>query len=353
MKLVVTIDVEEDNWGEFCTAGYSLENVKKIRKLQGIFDKYRVRPTYLVNYPVATDRCSIEMFREFLGAGKCEVGAHCHPWNTPPFEESLGEYNSMLCNLPDDLQYRKLASLKDAICNNLDVTPVSFRAGRWGFSRSIASALVKLGFKIDTSVTPYTDWSIYSGVDYRASTPDPYRFDADNIFRPANSGQLWQIPASIGFVQSHYKACNWLLRQAERAVLRKLRIKGILARLHLLNMVFLSPEVSSGKDMVRLARRMRSLGFTVLNLFFHSATLLPGRNPFTANEQDEQIFYQRLVDFFEFANASNIEPVLLRDVPDYLCLSKAGMASAELSAVDRGEREKRWSANKEIGRAGN
>ena len=55
MKLIVTIDAEEDNWGEYWLAQYSVQNIENIPELQEIFDRFNVKPTYLVNYPVASD----------------------------------------------------------------------------------------------------------------------------------------------------------------------------------------------------------------------------------------------------------------------------------------------------------
>ena len=177
MKLVVTIDVEEDNWGEFIPVGYSLENIKKIQGLQELFDQYDIKPTYLVNYPVVTDKFSIEMFKRFLAEEKCEIGMHCHPWNTPPFEEEHSAVNSMMSNLPADLQFRKLKVLKETIVNNLGVNPVSYRAGRWAFHEGSARALVELGFKVDTSMMAYTNWSEIHGVNYADVSPEPFRFN--------------------------------------------------------------------------------------------------------------------------------------------------------------------------------
>ena len=313
MKLVITIDVEEDNWGEFITDGYSLENIKKIQGLQKIFDQFKVKPTYLINYPVATDKFSVEMFRSFVAEGKCEIGAHCHPWNTPPFEEDLGVYNSMLCNLPEKLQHRKLSILKNTIYQNLGINSVSFRAGRWAFGSSVARAFHKLGFKVDTSVTPYTKWNEWYGVDYRNSTPRPYRFSSDNIFKPIENGELLQIPVSIGFFQKNYAICSLLTKFVETKAMKKIRLKGVLYRLKILNKAFLSPEISTGQEMINLAERMKCLGFDILNLFFHSTTLLPGCSPFNNNQAEEKLFLQHITKFLEYVENERIESILLKD----------------------------------------
>jgi len=99
MHLVVTIDTEEDNWGQYSADSFSIENIKKIPALQEMFDEFSVVPTYLVTYPVATNRESVEILKDILQRGKCEIGMHCHPWSTPPFDEERNSFNSMLCNL--------------------------------------------------------------------------------------------------------------------------------------------------------------------------------------------------------------------------------------------------------------
>ena len=50
--LVVTIDVEEDNWGIY-RSKLTVENARKITRLQNLFDRYEIKPTYLVTYQVA------------------------------------------------------------------------------------------------------------------------------------------------------------------------------------------------------------------------------------------------------------------------------------------------------------
>ena len=98
MKFIVTIDTEEDNWDKYSRTDNPVENLKKIIPLQKIFDRYGVRPTYLISYPVATDPKCIEILKSILDQGQCEIGSQCHPWNTPPFVEEINEHNSMLTN---------------------------------------------------------------------------------------------------------------------------------------------------------------------------------------------------------------------------------------------------------------
>ncbi|MBJ6801409.1 polysaccharide deacetylase family protein [Geomonas propionica] len=313
MFLVVTIDTEEDNWGQYTDRSYSLKNLLKLHELQTLFDRYGVRPTYLINYPVATDPLAIELFSHFLAKDSCEIGMHCHPWNTPPYEESLCSFNSMLCNLPEELQYRKLKTLRDAIRDNFGVTPVSFRAGRWAFGSSTARSIQKLGLKIDTSVTSYTDWG-GNGVDYSAVPPRPYRFSSENILASDDSGELLQYPASVGFLQPHFDICSRAHELLRKNPLKQMRLCGLLDRLRLLNKVALSPETASGKSMVNLAKRFERLGINYLNLFFHSNSLVKGLSPFNRSDADTRRFFESLEQFLHYARERGMERSVLKEV---------------------------------------
>jgi len=301
LKFSVTIDVEEDNWNRYSRTENPVHNVKRLLTLQELFDRYGVRPTYLVDYPVVTDPVAVGILKEFLEHDKCEIGMHCHPWNTPPFTEELSDFNSMLSNLPEVLVSKKLTVLHAAIMENLQVKPVSFRAGRWGFSRSVAMALKELGYRIDTSVSPYVDWSDEHGPDYSQFQLLPYRFDPVNIASPRESGVLFEVPTTVGFLQGDFARCQKWTQQLKNAVGRKLRLQGIFARLGLLNKVWLSPELSDAKSMLKLMQRLEARSVPVLNMSFHSTSLMAGLTPFVLTVADEISFLERIEAVLAFA----------------------------------------------------
>jgi len=297
----VTIDVEEDNWDRYSTSDNPVTNVERLLTLQALFDRYGVRPTYLVNYPVVTNPFALGMLKKFLAQGKCEIGMHCHPWNTPPFSEELSDFNSMLSNLPGTLVRKKLTVLHGAIEENLQVKPVSFRAGRWGFSRSVAKALIELGYRVDTSVSPCVDWSDEHGPDYSRFQLLPYRFDPVDISSPRESGALLEIPTTVGFLQGNFARCQKWTQQLENAVSRKLRLQGVLGRLGLLNKVWLSPELSDARSMLKLLQRLAAQSVPVLNMSFHSTSLKAGLTPFVTSVAEEISFLERIEAVLAFA----------------------------------------------------
>lgn len=311
MDLIVTIDTEEDNWEHYSATDNPVENIRKIVRLQSLFDMFGVKPTYLITYPVATNPTSVEILKKILEDGKCEIGMHCHPWNTPPFEEEINAYNSMLCNLPQPLVQQKLRVLHKAICENFDVTPVSFRAGRWGFSSAVAQTLCQLGYRVDTSVCPFVDWGQYHGPDFSCFQLHPYRFHPDDIATPRGNGVLLEIPATVGFLQNNFERCQRWARLTETDFGKKLRLKGILSRLRLLNKVWLSPELASSDDMIRLAHRIRDMNYPCLNMSFHSNSLLASLSPFVQDKAGEEKFIHKIDEFLSFSAGAGFKPVTL------------------------------------------
>ncbi len=313
-KLVITIDAEEDNWRSFNLTRYTCENIARIHGLQEIFDNFNVKPTYLLTYPVATDEKAVSILKAISDADKCEIGAQCHPWNTPPLREEKNAANSMLCNLPADLQYAKLKCLQEAIRKRFAVEPISFRSGRFAYNTTVARNLHRLGYKIDTSITPYTNWTRGHGADFTRLSPRPFRVSPDNAFQECADGDLIEVPITVAFLQRNFGRSNYIINAATRRPINKLRLAGLLSRLRLLNKAWLSPEVSDSRTMIRLAQTMRQNNYPILNLMCHSSALKAGLTPFTKNEDDEKRLCQHLREFLIFARDTGIEPIRLSEV---------------------------------------
>jgi hypothetical protein len=311
--LAVSIDTEEDDWGGYTLDSFSVDNIQRIPRLQDLFDKYGVVPTYLVTYPVATDETSIKILGEIAKGGRCEIGTHPHPWNTPPVDEERNERNSFINNLPRELQFRKISTLHETICRNFRITPTSYRSGRWGFNGDVAGNLSRLGYLVDSSIIPYTDWSEYHGPDYTFLSAKPHALSPGSCDCEPNRYPLIEIPPSVGYLQKDQEACNRLYYRILGSPLKHLSMIGLLYRMRLLNREWLSPEKSSGPNMVKLAERMMKNGHQVLNLFFHSSSLLENRSPFVRTGKDAEEFLRRIEMFLAFARDRAIHPIKLSD----------------------------------------
>lgn len=318
MKLIISIDTEEDNWGEYRPVGHSLRNIERIPDLQQLFDSYAVRPTYLVSYPVVSDDRSVAVLREILESGRCEIGTHCHPWNTPPFEEETNATNSMLCNLPALLQYRKIHALHELIYKRFRIIPSSFRSGRWGYGADVSRAIQSLGYKVDSSITPYYSWSDSGGPDYTDIGPKPYLFSAEFPYTAIDwhDNGLVEIPVTVGFLQDDFDRSNRILKAVNRQPIRRFMLESVLYKLGVVNRIWLCPEFFDGPKLIEIARAMIRKGHALLNLFFHSPTLVAGLSPYTQTTDDVCRFLVRIKSFLEFAKEAGIESVTLSEGAD-------------------------------------
>ncbi|HSL21165.1 MAG TPA: hypothetical protein VK886_06485 [Vicinamibacterales bacterium] len=311
MYLAVTIDTEEDNWGEYDRSSYSVQNVTRIPRLQEIFAKHGVRPTYLITHPVATSARAVELLRMYHQENLCEIGTHLHPWNTPPLEERRTQVNSFLNNLPARLQYRKIETLHQTIAKNFGVEPRSFRSGRWGFSEDVARGLIRLGYAVDTSLYPATDWSPCGGPDYRECRHEPFVY---RVGHDAHDGALLEVPATIDFLQSRRGLANSAYWAVKRTLPAADTILAVLNRARLLNHVCLSPELCRADGMIRLAATLLRRGTRIVNMFFHSPSLLPGCSPFVKTEGDASAFLERIDRFLAFARSAGLRPVSMSEL---------------------------------------
>ena len=313
MKLIVTIDTEEDNWSRYSATENPVTNIERIVSLQRLFDEFGVMPTYLVTYPVATNLRSVEILKRILDEGKCEIGMHCHPWNTPPLDENvvIRKQDTMLWNLPEDLVSQKLSVLHEAICKNFGVAPVSFRSGRWGLGPGVARSLSKLGYRVDTSITPYVDWSSHYGPDFTRFGPEPFRFNAEGVSHEDVNGSILEIPTTVCFLQPNFKFCHRLTTALENPFGRLLRLKGFLACIGLVSKVWLSPELANSESMIRLARRMEKNNYPCINMTFHSTSLLAGLSPFVKSREEEHVFIQNINEFLVTSRKSGWESLSL------------------------------------------
>jgi hypothetical protein len=304
MYLTVTVDTEEDNWGEFTRSDYTVENLGRLPKIHDLFVGYGVRPTYLISYPVATSAAGIDILAGYRARGECEIGAHPHPCNTPPFEEERTEINSYICNLPSVLQFKKIDALTRTIHLNFGIRPTTYRSGRWGFSEEVARNLIRLGYTVDTSVFPVWNWS--PGPDFRHYSHEPFVYVMESI--SAGRSSLLEIPATVDFLQSPESFAAKIFHTIEEVPFGP-KILGAMNRMQFLNRVCLSPEVADVREMIRLANTLTDRGTRVLNLFFHSPTLLEGCSPFARTPGDVEAFITRIDSFLRFAIAAGFKPV--------------------------------------------
>jgi hypothetical protein len=292
--LVVVVDTEaEFDWArQQPRRAAGVTSVRRQMQTLPIFERYGVRPTFVLDYPVSTTPEGYEFVRDLHRSGACEIGAHLQPWDNPPFIEQTTDENSYPGNLPFELEREKLVQLTRAITDNVGVRPRIYKAGRYGVGHATAQILAELGYEIDVSVVPGTDLRRKLGPDFSHCDARPYWFGAD----PA----LLEIPLSIGYagLLAPSGPMAYVLTMNER--LKALHVPGILARLGLIERIMLTPEGISFAEQRRLTLALLRKGHRVFSLTYHSPSLAPGNTPYVRTEADLQAFLRRIEQYFEF-----------------------------------------------------
>lgn len=333
VTVAVSIDTEEDDWGSYAFEGERTNNIAHLPELQDLFDRWGARPTYLVNRAPLMSAESTAVLGALSQRDDVEIGAHCHPWNTPPFTGE-GSERSMMCSLTHDENRAKLAEVVGRLRSELGVTPRTFRAGRWGLGPTVGTALLAEGFEIDCSVSPFVDWSDIGGPDFTRAPHLPYRFRPDRPLLPDPGGELIQIPTTVGFMGGAHSLAARARVFLRRSALRPLRVIGLLDRMGLLARRWLSPETSSGATMVRLVDSMVVSGAPFVQVTFHSCTLLPGATPFVRDAEDRRRFLKALDTVLAHCHRSGHGFATLGECPSLLGGGLDVRSSARGDAAD-------------------
>ena len=290
--LHVVVDTEaEFDWDQkFNRAATSVSAMSRQTLAQSIFDHYGVRPIYLVDYAVATQREGYEPLQAIFNRHGCAIGAHLHPWINPPLEEKISERNSFAGNLPPQLEERKMRVLIAAIEASFGITPLFFKAGRYGTGPNTMGILDRCGFVVDFSIMPMLDMRVRGGPDFRFAGPQPYRVVTSGILSlPMTRGQF-------GLIAPMPQRMHSLVHSPH---LERLHLPGILSRLHLANTVTLTPEGVTVPEQIQLIKAMVARGQRTFVMHYHSPTL-GMHTPYVKNEAQLEAFLENIAAVCKF-----------------------------------------------------
>lgn len=289
---MVGVDTEaDDQWSLEGRKRLSVENARALPRLQSLCESHGVRPSYLVTHEMATREPSRSILRDLATSGRCEIGAHLHPWSSPPYREEdlVGRYPSQLDSVLLEAQLRELT---DVIETSIGVRPVSYRAGRHGFDARSLRILETLGYKVDTSVDPLFNETRKGGPSFAGAPVAPYRPSFEDVRRQGAS-RILEIPVSSA-------TTPWLPKalEARFTSLPAIPWRGALKRLGL-RAIWLRPSYSSVEDAKTLASSLVARGVPTLNMLFHSSELIPGGSPYNTGAADVDRFFERLAEVFD------------------------------------------------------
>jgi hypothetical protein len=290
--LTVVSTEEEFDWhGPFRCDATSVEAMRSIGAGQALFERCGVRPIYVVDYPVASQDTGFRELREFARHERCEIGAHLHPWVTPPLDEKPSPELSFPGNLPPELERAKLEQLTDVLERNLGVRPCCYQAGRYGFGPETARALIGLGYRVDFSAAPAFDFTRELGPDYTHTPTQPAWLDRER--------RLLSVPVSGAFVGRVGSRGAPLYRLANSPLGVALKLPAVLARTGMVERIRLSPEGHSLAELTRLAHALVERGERVLVFSLHSPSFAVGGTPYVRTADEHRAFFATCEAFYE------------------------------------------------------
>lgn len=298
---VITIDVEPD-----CTTTWHYSNpltfngvTKAItERLHPLFIKYDACPTYLINNVVLEDKASTDTFLNLKG--RFELGTHLHCEFMEPQKEfydyagKKGEANQ--CFLEPEIEFAKMETITKLFENNFNRKATSFRAGRFSAGANTIISLAKLGYKVDTSVTPHVSWNDKTrvrAVDYTSAKEQPYFIKGGSYLEEDPNGQILEVPVSIIETTRFFRKRELWLRPS-----------------------FYKEYGPISKVVERYSKNFKGEEIQVFNMMFHQVEVLPGLSPYTKTEADCVIYMNLLEKFLSWCRANDVKGVGLSDLYD-------------------------------------
>ncbi|MGB5337772.1 MAG: polysaccharide deacetylase family protein [Gammaproteobacteria bacterium] len=270
----------------------SVEHMHHIYRAQEMFDEFGIVPNYVVDYPIASQEIAIAPLKDLADSGRALIGAHLHPWVSPPYEEEVNAHNSYPGNLPRDLEAEKLRLLTEKITQSFGTQPVTYLAGRYGFGPNTGEILEELGYEVDISPAVPINFCADGGPDYSAYTSHPYWFGKQR--------KLLGLPGTGGYVGALRSGGTALYTRLTHPWLRRTKLSGLVARLRLLERIRLSPEDYSEPEMRRLTSTLYMSGIRIFVFSFHSPSIQPGGTPYVQNQADLIRFLDKCRRYFSY-----------------------------------------------------
>ena len=300
--LCVTIDCERDKgpgWRVRRPMSFAGVHVGIGERLDPLFRRYGVKPTYLLSPEVMRDEPAAELLARLPGGG--ERGTHLHAEYIGPDLDDDAESLAFQAALPEAQERAKLDALTRLFTGRFGAPPRSFRAGRFGIGPASLGILAELGYTVDSSVTPFLDWSgAGPGAPSFAHAPTaPYRTSG-------GSGGIWEVPVTIRPRLLHRQPL------ARRFLRHRLRHR------------WLRPTWGSGRALVRLARdvwaeaRDHGAQPPIWNVMFHNVEVVAGASPYARTDDQARAILDRLGTLLGFARDAGARSVGLSDLPELL-----------------------------------
>lgn len=294
-KIYVTLDTEMDNdthWGKHYPPEYSsvIEGIPQM--LRPIWDKYQVHPIYFVSPEVLYDERCVAALKGEVEKGAV-IGAHLHPEYIHPDRIWGKEIENETAKYPcfdysDEEEKEKLWNLTKLIQEKLGVTPIWYRAARFGADNKTIQILRELGYQYDSSVTPKINWKSKGGPDHSKAPVKAYRISRESLQKEACGGDdfsgIIEKPVTI-------YGKRW----------------GCIGRILPDNWLFyrwLRPTHMTYQELKHIVWRMNKDGLDEGVMMFHSMEIMVNKTPYVRTRWMQKYYLWRLDKILKYASGN-------------------------------------------------
>ncbi|MCP4608619.1 MAG: deacetylase [Planctomycetes bacterium] len=308
---MITIDTEGDNlWGGPRTI--TTRNADFLPRFQSLCELYELKPTYLVNYEMATCPAFQAFGRDIIARKTGEIGMHLHAWNSPPLNPLTKDdiaFQPYLIEYPESVMRKKITIMTDLLEDIFGVKMISHRAGRWSFNETYARILIEKGYHVDCSVTPRISWEHslgnpeqYGGTDYSEFPDEAYFIDLENIARSGDS-MLLEIPMTIVSTENH-------LIGGLRSAFKDSSLAHRALNRFFPAVQWFRPNGKNRNELMHIVQQAIQSRRSYLEFMLHSSELMPGGSPTFPGDKDIEVLYTDLDALFAYIRSTFVGATL-------------------------------------------
>ncbi|WP_375750136.1 hypothetical protein [Vibrio sp. HN007] len=309
-KLAIVIHAEEEfDWKNgFYRANTKVSHDRELIQIMDTLIDTGAKVTIAMDYPFIKSVSGEKVVDTYKKQDELvEFASHLHPWVTPPYadeNEESTEYDSYPCNLPYELEQAKLKTLTETIGSVSGLLPSSYLAGRYGIGTNTNGILKELGYKVDLSISAYSDLTNQSGPDF--SMYSNARFMRNGITHLPRTSS---IISKISILQSYLNKNPELFSLIQKKVFGRLILKILRVKQY-----YLSPEGFTLEQMKKVTLSQIDINQHEFVMSFHSPSLIIGSTPYVSNVEEYNEFCHVAVEYVRwFTNDLGGEVVLAKD----------------------------------------
>lgn len=309
MQLLISVDTEADNlWTVDSYTALSTRNIERLPQFHAVCAERGFAVTYLLSNEVLLGGEFERAFARILPSGGVEWGTHLHPDLCGSPLAPKGRPGRMLASeIPLPLYETLLRHLTEEIAKFVGTRPTSYRAGRFAICAEHLPVLERLGYKVDSSITPNCSWRGLEGeygpthgMDFLKAPSAPYQLDRNDVLRSGQS-PLLEIPLTILFPRH-----EWLGRRMAS------RFRGRTGK-HLAQFAGIAPlwfrplPYYTATDLIAVYEAAKRQQLPCVNLMLHSSELLAGASPYRRTVRAVEELYRTVGTVLDHAKKDGAE----------------------------------------------